>query len=140
MWQGGLIGRLVKKYGEPKLVLAGFLFAAIAYVLLGVVPSDDLLMIGLVAVVSSFGNGVLRPVITSRITQAVGRHEQGVAIGISGSLSSVAMALAPPDRRPDARAPLAGRVGDDPRRGRDDRPVHGRALRSDAAGGRRVGR
>ncbi len=96
MWQGGMIGRLVKKYGEPKLVLAGFLFASIAYLLLGIVPSDDLILIGLVAVASSFGNGVLRPVLTSRITQAVGRHEQGVAIGISGSLSSVAMMLAPP--------------------------------------------
>jgi len=35
-------------------------------------------------------------VITSRITQAVGRHEQGVALGISGSLSSLAMSMAPP--------------------------------------------
>jgi MFS family permease len=39
---------------------------------------------------------VLRPVITSEITQAVGRHEQGVAIGISGSLNSLAMTVAPP--------------------------------------------
>jgi DHA1 family tetracycline resistance protein-like MFS transporter len=96
MWQGGLIGRLVKKYGEPRLVIAGFLTAAGAYLLLGIIPSDDLLMIGLVAFLSSFGNGVLRPVITSRITQVVGRHEQGVALGISGSLSSVAMTFAPP--------------------------------------------
>ena len=45
---------------------------------------------------SAFGNGVLRPVITSQITQQVGRHEQGAAIGISGSLSSLAMTMAPP--------------------------------------------
>ena len=32
----------------------------------------------------------------SRITKVVGRHEQGVALGISGSLGSIAMALAPP--------------------------------------------
>jgi len=42
---------------------------------------------------SAYGNGVLRPVITSQITQQVGRHEQGVAIGISGSLSSLAMTI-----------------------------------------------
>src|SRR5262249_51599180 len=45
---------------------------------------------------NGFGNGVLRPVLTSQITQAVGRHEQGIALGISGSLSSLAMAVAPP--------------------------------------------
>lgn len=55
-----------------------------------------LTMLLLVAVVLSFGNGVLRPVITSRITQVAGRHEQGTAIGISGSLNSFAMMLAPP--------------------------------------------
>lgn len=46
--------------------------------------------------IASFGNGMLRPVLTSEITQQVGRHEQGVAIGISGSLSSLAMTIAPP--------------------------------------------
>jgi MFS family permease len=92
--QGGLIGRLVKRYGEPRLIVAGFLAACIAYVGLGV--TYTLTMLLLVAVISSFGNGVLRPVITSRITQVAGRHEQGVAIGISGSLSSFAMMVAPP--------------------------------------------
>jgi MFS family permease len=52
-------------------------------------------MLLMVAAVSSFGNGVLRPALTSRITQTVGRHEQGVAIGLSQSLSSVAMVIAP---------------------------------------------
>jgi DHA1 family tetracycline resistance protein-like MFS transporter len=92
--QGGLIGRLVKRYGEVALGVAGFIAAATAYALLGVVQSLAAILI--TAAISSFGNGVLRPVITSRITQAVDRHEQGVALGISGSLSSLAMALAPP--------------------------------------------
>jgi MFS family permease len=92
--QGGLIGRLVKRYGELRLGIAGFLAAAVAYALLGFTYTITMLLI--VSVISSFGNGVLRPVITSRITQAVGRHEQGVALGISGSLSSLAMAFAPP--------------------------------------------
>lgn len=96
LWQGGLIGRLVKKYGEIRLVFAGFISIIIAYGTLGVVPGDDLLLIVIVATIVSFGNSVLRPVITSRITQASARHEQGAAIGISGSLSSVAMTIAPP--------------------------------------------
>ena len=92
--QGGGIGRLVKRFGEFNLTIAGFLAAAIAYTAVGIAHELPLLVLG--ATISAFGNGVLRPVITSRLTQAVGRHEQGVAIGISGSLSSVAMALAPP--------------------------------------------
>ena len=92
--QGGLIGRLVKRFGEPRLIVAGFVAASAAYVMLGLAFTLAALL--LVAVISAFGNGVLRPVITSRITQAAGRHEQGVAIGISGSLSSFAMMFAPP--------------------------------------------
>lgn len=92
--QGGLIGRLVKKYGEVKLVLQGFVAAIVSYILVGF--SEGWLLLLFAGVFSAFGNGVLRPVLTSRITQAVGRHEQGTAIGISGSLSSFAMTMAPP--------------------------------------------
>jgi MFS transporter, DHA1 family, tetracycline resistance protein len=96
LWQGGLIGRLVKKYGEYKLCVAGFISLVVAYVLFTFAPAADWSWLIWITFVSSFGNGVLRPVLTSRITQAVGRHEQGIAIGISGSLSSFAMMIAPP--------------------------------------------
>ena len=92
--QGGLIGRLVKRFGERRLALAGFVSIVVAYVVLGFTAVLPLLLA--VATASAFGNGVLRPVLTSEITQMVSRREQGVAIGISGSLSSLAMTLAPP--------------------------------------------
>jgi DHA1 family tetracycline resistance protein-like MFS transporter len=92
--QGGLIGRLVKRFGEPGIALAGFVTIVIAYAVLGFTMVLPLLIV--VTTASAFGNGVVRPVVTSEITQQVGRHEQGVAIGISGSLSSLAMTIAPP--------------------------------------------
>jgi MFS family permease len=92
--QGGLIGKLVKRFGEAKLALAGFLAAAVGYAILGYAYTITMLIVA--ATVNGFGNGVLRPVLTSQITQAVERHEQGIALGISGSLSSLAMAMAPP--------------------------------------------
>jgi hypothetical protein len=92
--QGGLLGRLVKKFGEARLVVMGFATAALSYALLGF--SYSLAMLLVVAVFNSFGNGVLRPALTSQITQVAGRAEQGVALGISGSLSSLAMMMAPP--------------------------------------------
>lgn len=92
--QGGLIGRLVKRFGEVNLSIAGFVSVLIGYVGLGLTYTLAMLLV--IAVFNSFGNGVLRPCVTSRITQAVAPYEQGVALGISGSLSSLAMALAPP--------------------------------------------
>jgi MFS transporter, DHA1 family, tetracycline resistance protein len=98
--QGGLIGRLVKRFGEVKLSIAGFFAALAGYVMLGfvtqVTPGQWLAFLLVTATVNGFGSGVLRPVLSSRISQMVGRHEQGVALGIAGSLSSLAMTLAPP--------------------------------------------
>ncbi|HEY1816715.1 MAG TPA: MFS transporter [Kofleriaceae bacterium] len=98
--QGGLIGRLVKRFGEVKLSIAGFAAGLIGYVMLGfvthVTPGQWLAFLLVTATVNGFGSGVLRPVLSSRISQMVGRHEQGVALGIAGSLSSLAMTLAPP--------------------------------------------
>jgi MFS transporter, DHA1 family, tetracycline resistance protein len=92
--QGGLLGRLVKRHGEFKLTIFAFVASVIAYALVGFATSVVLLVVA--STVNAFGQGVLRPVLTARLTQAVGRHEQGVVLGISGSLGSIAMAMAPP--------------------------------------------
>ena len=91
--QGGLIGRLVRIFGERKLVTMGLATLVIAYGLLGFTHTVTELLV--VSTISSFGNGVLRPAITSLITQATGRHEQGVVLGITQSLMSVAQIVAP---------------------------------------------
>ena len=92
--QGGILGRLVKKMGEAKLALAGFVAAVAAYATLGF--AQTVVMLVIAATIAAFGNGVLRPVITSELSQRIPRHEQGVAIGITGSLNSLAMIVAPP--------------------------------------------
>jgi MFS family permease len=43
----------------------------------------------------SFGTGVLRPTLTSQITQHVSRSEQGVVLGLNQSLMSVSQIVAP---------------------------------------------
>ncbi|MCE9580420.1 MAG: MFS transporter, partial [Deltaproteobacteria bacterium] len=92
--QGGILGRLVKKFGEGPIILAGFASTVVAYCLLGATETVTLLIV--VSTIAAFGNGVLRPALTSRITQAVGRDEQGTALGISQAFGSIAMILAPP--------------------------------------------
>ncbi len=91
--QGGLIGRLVNKYGEEKLALAGFLTSTIGYGCLSFTTSIP----GLIAVatIASFGSGVLRPAITSLISKNAPRREQGVVLGLTQSMNSVAQIGAP---------------------------------------------
>ena len=91
--QGGLIGRLVKRFGENALVAAGFVALAVGYFGLGIASSFVVLMI--VGTLAAFGNGVIRPALTSLITQQAGRQEQGVVLGITQSLMSMASIVAP---------------------------------------------
>ena len=91
--QAGLIGWLVRRFGEARLVVAGFAALAVGYAMLGVVYSVAALV--LTSVIAGFGNGVLRPAVTSLITQKAGRHEQGVVLGLTQSLTSIASIVAP---------------------------------------------
>lgn len=93
IWQGGLIGRLIKRFGEARLAAAGFLSIAIGASALGVIWNIAPLLI--FTTVSSFGNSVLRPVLSSLVSMRAGRHEQGVALGMVQSLNSLASILAP---------------------------------------------
>lgn len=92
--QGGLVGRLVKRFGEERLVGWGFATLAIGYVILGGIHDSAMLLV--TTTIASFGNGVLRPGLTSLITQNAARHEQGVVLGLNQSLTSVAAITAPP--------------------------------------------
>jgi MFS transporter, DHA1 family, tetracycline resistance protein len=91
--QGGLIGRLVKRFGEPALVAAGFVALSIGYFGLGIASSFVLLVV--TGTLAAFGNGVIRPALTSLITQQAGRQEQGVVLGITQSLMSMASIVSP---------------------------------------------
>jgi MFS family permease len=91
--QGGLIGRLVKAFGEMKLVRAGFFLGMVGLAALGFTYSVPLLL--LVAAISSSGTGVIRPALTSLITQQAARSEQGVVLGLTQSLNSIAAIVAP---------------------------------------------
>jgi MFS family permease len=91
--QGSLIGRLVRRFGEPALAVVGFACMVIGYAVLSVAGAVGWLLVA--ATFGAFGNGITRPVLTSLITQAAGRHEQGVVIGLNQSLMSIAQICAP---------------------------------------------
>jgi len=91
--QGAALGRLVKRFGERALNRAGFMGYVGGYALLAFCHSIPVL--GLATLVTSIG-GLVRPTLTSLITQATPRDEQGVVLGLTQSLNSVALIVAPP--------------------------------------------
>ncbi len=92
--QGGLLRPLSKRYGDVPLIIAGFVFSAVSYFMLGLFAALSVSMVALT--IGSFGSGFLRPALTARVTQVVARHEQGVVLGLTQSLQSLAAVFAPP--------------------------------------------
>jgi DHA1 family tetracycline resistance protein-like MFS transporter len=91
--QGGVVGWMVKRLGERKVVRIGFATWAVGSVALGLTRTIGQLL--WVIPVSSAGGAGLRPALTSLITQKAGRREQGVIIGLTQSLMSIAQITAP---------------------------------------------
>jgi DHA1 family tetracycline resistance protein-like MFS transporter len=83
----------VRVFGEVRLVTLGFVAGVVGYSLLGLSHGIALLLIA--ASFASLGNGLIRPALTSLITQQVGRGEQGVVLGLTQSLMSVAQIVGP---------------------------------------------
>jgi len=91
--QGGGITRLVKTFGERRLVEIGFATMAIGFGFLGFVYRIPYMLIAIAFL--TFGSAVLRPCITSLITTRAARHRQGMVIGLMQSLMSIAQIVAP---------------------------------------------
>jgi multidrug resistance protein len=95
--QGGLIGRLVKRFGELPLVIVGALFFAGS---LFAVPFVGPQFGGLLALligggIFSAGNSLATPSLTSLASKSVGRGEQGSVLGVTQSVASLARAVGP---------------------------------------------
>ena len=95
--QGGLIGRLVKRFGELPLVMFGaFCFAISLFAVPFVGPAAG----GLAALligggVFSMGNSLATPALTSLASKSVGPEQQGVVLGVTQSTASLARAVGP---------------------------------------------
>ncbi len=95
--QGGLIGRLVKRFGELPLVIVGALFFAGS---LFAVPFVGPQAGGLIALligggIFSAGNSLATPSLTSLASKSVGPAEQGSILGVTQSVASLARAVGP---------------------------------------------
>jgi DHA1 family tetracycline resistance protein-like MFS transporter len=95
--QGGLIGKLVKRFGELPLIIVGALFfAASLFAVPFVGPNNGGLLALLVGGgVFSLGNSLSAPALTSLASKSVGPAEQGSVLGVTQSVASLARAVGP---------------------------------------------
>src|SRR5919205_2796204 len=94
--QGGLIGRLVKKFGEPALVIAGALLFTLSLVLIPLTgPQTGAAALLALGAVFAVGNGLATPSLTSLASKSAGVGEQGGVLGITQSVASLARTVGP---------------------------------------------
>ncbi|MCI0747826.1 MAG: MFS transporter [Verrucomicrobia subdivision 3 bacterium] len=107
--QGGLIGRLVRKMGEPKLIVISLVIFGMSLAPLPFIKGDTplhwrvlinpggvpwlglLLFLGLL----SIGSSLTRPPIFGLISNLTPAHEQGATLGVAQSAGSLARIIGP---------------------------------------------
>lgn len=95
--QGGLIGKLVRRFGELLLVLLGALFfAASLFAVPFVGPaSGGVLALLIGGGIFALGNSLATPALTSMASKSVGGGEQGTVLGVMQSAASLARVVGP---------------------------------------------
>jgi DHA1 family tetracycline resistance protein-like MFS transporter len=93
MVQGGGIGRLVKSYGERRLIGASLIVVAISLLLMPL--ANSLLPMLLALAVFAIGSGINRAPTMGLISQLSPPDEQGATLGIAQSAGTLARVLGP---------------------------------------------
>ena len=94
--QGGLIGRLVKAFGEPTLVIVGALLFTASLVLIPFTgPRTGTAALLALGALFALGNGLATPSLTSLASKSAGAGEQGGVLGVTQSVASLARVVGP---------------------------------------------
>lgn len=92
--QGGLVGRLAPRVGEPRLVMVGYTLNGLAFVGLGQAETTGAVYAA--CAVLALGNSLATPSLNALISKGTSADEQGVVLGSAQSLASLARTVAPP--------------------------------------------
>lgn len=96
--QGGLVGRLARRFGESPIIRTGLLVQAAAFALLGASPAlggAAKLGLYLAAMLIALGNGLTTPTLPAYASRRAGRDAQGLTLGTLQSASALARVLGP---------------------------------------------
>lgn len=89
---GGLVGPLINRWGEERVVRGGLLLAAVGYLLITV--TQNLATLAAYAAVAGAGHSFMRPGVASLISKRTPAR-QGLSIGIMDSFDSLGRILGP---------------------------------------------
>ena len=91
--QGGFIRPIVRRLGDKTTFILGLVFSAIG--LAGAAVTHSVPMFVLILVPLSLGMGFGMPTISSLVSRAAGRHEQGRVQGAASAIESLSRTLGP---------------------------------------------
>jgi multidrug resistance protein len=93
LMQGGLVGQLVKRFGERKLLIAGLVTLGAGLALL---PWSTSLALMLVALgILSAGNGAVTPTTSALLSLASPREAQGETLGLAQGVAGLGRVIGP---------------------------------------------
>jgi len=89
---GGLVGRLINRWGEDRLVRGGLVLAAAGYLLITL--THNIATLAIYAAIAGAGHALMRPSVASLISKRT-PGGQGLSIGIMDSFDSLGRILGP---------------------------------------------
>lgn len=93
--QGGLIGKLSKRFGEIRLLAAALVLMAAGFALQGLSVSIGASLFVTAAAVTAVGTSLYMPSVSSYISRRVGPDVQGATLGLMQSSNALARATGP---------------------------------------------
>lgn len=95
--QGGLLGRMAKRFGEANLVIVGCFLLVLSFLAVPYVSRESYGLLGLLigAGCFSIGNSISSPALSTLASKNAGEFEQGKVLGVMQSSASLARAIAP---------------------------------------------
>jgi MFS family permease len=94
--QGGLIGKLTRRFGEKRLLVAGTFVTAVSLfdvILAGAIGRFSLVLIN--AIVMATGTGLTNPSLGSLLSRAVDKDRQGSILGLGQSFAALGRVFGP---------------------------------------------
>ncbi|HSW89315.1 MAG TPA: MFS transporter [Patescibacteria group bacterium] len=91
--QGFGVGKLVKKFGEIPLLIAGVIITTLSFVIMGF--SHTFHMFIFASIVMAIGNSFLLPLLTALLSKHARKEDQGGILGINQSYASLANIIGP---------------------------------------------
>ncbi|MDP6774538.1 MAG: MFS transporter [Rhodospirillales bacterium] len=91
--QGGLIGPLVRRFGEERLILQGTVALALGLVIIPL--SESLAPLVAAMVIAAYGFSVTTPSLNSLISLRVGATEQGGVLGVARAATTLSRVVGP---------------------------------------------